>query len=181
MRNVILALFVVALAGCSFQPAKPEITHKYDEFVGMEAATVGPFDISRGISWDISRGTQRTGDEAGKSVFLLTLLRNGSVDTVGTSGWKYLDNSALDLIIDGKSHRVGRGNHDGAAKRAYAGGVYVVEQVTYKLDAADLRILTGGVDSVRGRFGRTEFQLSDEQLKELNKFAETEIEPYVAL
>ncbi|WP_273206916.1 hypothetical protein [Marinobacter subterrani] len=181
MRNLILALFVVVLAGCSFQPSKPEITHKYDEFVGMEAATVGPFEISRGISWDISRGTQRTGEKAGESVFLLTLLRNGAVDTVGSSGWKYLDNNTMDLIVDGNSHQVGRGDHDGRAQRAGAGGVYVVEQVTYTLDADDLRVLTGGVDVLRGRIGRTEFELNDVQLEALNRFVETEVMPYAAL
>lgn len=179
MRYLIVAVLVVVLAGCAFQPSKPEITHKYDEFVGMEAATVGPFDISRGISWDISRGTQRTGEEAGQSVYLFSLMRNGAVDS--GSGWKFLSNNTLDVIVDGERHRVGSGRHDGRAMRARAGGVYVVEQVMYTLEADDLEMLTGGIKTFRGRIGKTEFKLNEEQVSALNEFVETEVVPYAPL
>jgi hypothetical protein len=181
MRNIVLVLCMAALAGCAFQPATPDITQKFDEFVGMETAKVGPFDISRGISWDVNRGTQRTGEKAGQSVFLITVFRNGAVDTEGTSSWKFISNNAMHVIVNGKSHNVGSGRHDGLVKRAIAGGVFVLEEIMYTLGADDLRAFTGDIKTFRGRIGLAEFELNEEQILALVKFVETEVTPYVDL
>jgi len=178
MRLLILLLLIATLSACSFTPVSPGTTHIFDEYTGMEAVTVGPIQIERGIEWELARATQTTGDREGESIIMLTVNRNGAVDST-VSGWRFLRNNRMDLIVDGKRHTLGSANHDGDARIAGAGGVYVLERLTYQLKPEVIRAISGGFSVFKGRVSDLEFILNSEQTRALNQFIDTEITPYV--
>lgn len=169
----LLVASCAALTACVSEPVKPTITQTYDKYIGMEIATAGPFEVTKALLWEFNRGTPREGPYSGKSVFTLRFVHNGAYHNESSS-WQYLTNHQLYLLIDGNSYDFGAGKHSGEVMRSGAGGVYVVEVMSYGLKPEYLNLIASA-KSIGGRIGRTEFIATPEQLSMLRDFAKAGI------
>ena len=160
----------MAVSACSFTPVKPGTVNSYDEFTGLEKSIVGPFQVERNTEWSITRGTDIKGTD-----YAINVVKNGG----SGNEWRFLRNNRMDLIVDGERQSLGDAHHDGDVRIAGAGGVYTVEILTYILNKETLQLISGGIDTLKGRIGSLEFSLNPEQIKALNQFADTEITPYL--
>lgn len=169
----LLIVCSAVLTACTSEPVRPTITHTYDKYIGMEIATAGPFEVTKALSWEFNKGTLRDGQYRGKSVFTLRFVHNGAYHNE-SDRWQYLTNHQLYLLIDGKSYDFGVGKHDGDVKRSGAGGIYVLEVMSFGLVPEYLNLIASA-KSISGRLGRTEFTTTPEQLVMLRDFAKAGI------
>ncbi len=161
---ILCILLSSCLMACAFNPRQALVKSTYDKYSEMEITTVGPFDIDRALTWYLNKGVSN-----GKTAFTLQFLHNGALHNE-SSKWQYLQNHNLHLLIDGKSHFLGAGDHSGNVMNTTSGGAYVVEKMDYIIDEHLLQLISEST-SISGRIGKTEFIVSPEQLSVLIPFA----------
>lgn len=172
MKKLTLALIVASLFGCAVTPPSKEpvtIKESTDKYSGINEISTSPIKIDYQYSLRLLKFEDKS--VKGLSAVMLTYDRNSAYDgSSRATKWQFLKNRQGYLMIDNKPYSLGEGKHSGDSRIAGAGGVYLLETVSFIFKPEMIGRLVSA-KTIGGRVGDSEFTLTPDQVKTVNEFS----------